>query len=135
MLSQYVREKIRTPDTLVRSQVLYPAELRAHNIWFCRVILNSEYYYITKISACQYCLANIFLRRLHLFPHIFILVIGAEIRACILPPGQETDHLVLVQILVADIVFVIFVVDIVAAVLTAGRLYLFKHRVPSVRSA
>ena len=24
-----VREKIRTPDTLVRSQVLYPAELRA----------------------------------------------------------------------------------------------------------
>ena len=27
---QYVREKIRTPDTLVRSQVLYPAELHAH---------------------------------------------------------------------------------------------------------
>ena len=26
-----VREKIRTPDTLVRSQVLYPAELHAHN--------------------------------------------------------------------------------------------------------
>ena len=26
----YVREKIRTPDTLVRSQVLYPAELRTH---------------------------------------------------------------------------------------------------------
>ena len=26
----YVREKIRTPDTLVRSQVLYPAELHAH---------------------------------------------------------------------------------------------------------
>ena len=26
-----VREKIRTPDTLVRSQVLYPAELRTHN--------------------------------------------------------------------------------------------------------
>ena len=25
-----VREKIRTPDTLVRSQVLYPAELHAH---------------------------------------------------------------------------------------------------------
>ena len=25
-----VREKIRTPDTLVRSQVLYPAELRTH---------------------------------------------------------------------------------------------------------
>ena len=27
---RYVREKIRTPDTLVRSQVLYPAELRTH---------------------------------------------------------------------------------------------------------
>ena len=25
-----MREKIRTPDTLVRSQVLYPAELRTH---------------------------------------------------------------------------------------------------------
>ena len=25
-----VRERIRTPDTLVRSQVLYPAELHAH---------------------------------------------------------------------------------------------------------
>ena len=29
-LSLYVREKIRTPDTLVRSQVLYPAELHTH---------------------------------------------------------------------------------------------------------
>ena len=29
-LFAYVREKIRTPDTLVRSQVLYPAELRTH---------------------------------------------------------------------------------------------------------
>ena len=27
-----VREKIRTPDTLVRSQVLYPAELHAHSV-------------------------------------------------------------------------------------------------------
>ena len=26
----YAAEKIRTPDTLVRSQVLYPAELRTH---------------------------------------------------------------------------------------------------------
>ena len=25
-----VRERIRTPDTLVRSQVLYPAELHTH---------------------------------------------------------------------------------------------------------
>ena len=29
-LFAYVREKIRTPDTLVRSQVLYPAELHTH---------------------------------------------------------------------------------------------------------
>ena len=29
-LLYYVRERIRTPDTLVRSQVLYPAELRTH---------------------------------------------------------------------------------------------------------
>ena len=27
-----MREKIRTPDTLVRSQVLYPAELHAHAV-------------------------------------------------------------------------------------------------------
>ena len=27
-----VREKIRTPDLLVRSQTLYPAELRAHAV-------------------------------------------------------------------------------------------------------
>ena len=27
-----VRERIRTPDTLVRSQVLYPAELRTRMI-------------------------------------------------------------------------------------------------------
>ena len=31
-LSYSVREKIRTPDLLIRSQTLYPAELRAHNI-------------------------------------------------------------------------------------------------------
>ena len=30
LLIFYVRERIRTPDTLVRSQVLYPAELRTH---------------------------------------------------------------------------------------------------------
>ena len=37
--SCYVREKIRTPDTLVRSQVLYPAELHTHNIF----VLNAIY--------------------------------------------------------------------------------------------
>ncbi len=30
LFSLNVREKIRTPDTLVRSQVLYPAELHVH---------------------------------------------------------------------------------------------------------
>ena len=30
-----VREKIRTPDTLVRSQVLYPAELHVHTTLSC----------------------------------------------------------------------------------------------------
>ena len=28
-----VRERIRTPDTLVRSQVLYPAELRTRTLF------------------------------------------------------------------------------------------------------
>ena len=31
--SMDVRERIRTPDTLVRSQVLYPAELHTHTIY------------------------------------------------------------------------------------------------------
>ena len=35
-----MREKIRTPDTLVRSQVLYPAELHAH-IYNCYDIIMS----------------------------------------------------------------------------------------------
>ena len=30
LLAINVRERIRTPDTLVRSQVLYPAELHTH---------------------------------------------------------------------------------------------------------
>ena len=41
-----VRERIRTPDTLVRSQVLYPAELHAHTA------LRLDYYYI-QITSCQ----------------------------------------------------------------------------------
>ena len=44
--SSYVREKIRTPDTLVRSQVLYPAELRTH-------IPFSNIYYITLVKCSQ----------------------------------------------------------------------------------
>ncbi len=45
----YVREKIRTPDTLVRSQVLYPAELHTH------IICSSwNVYYLTPDSSiCQ----------------------------------------------------------------------------------
>ena len=41
-----VREKIRTPDLLIRSQTLYPAELRA--------LMNSQRaYFITKQARCQ----------------------------------------------------------------------------------
>ena len=38
-----VREKIRTPDTLVRSQVLYPAELRTHNWATCNLYKYIKY--------------------------------------------------------------------------------------------
>ena len=34
-----MREKIRTPDTLVRSQVLYPAELHTHIYIIINIIL------------------------------------------------------------------------------------------------
>ena len=39
-LLRYVRERIRTPDTLVRSQVLYPAELRTHIYLIQSLYLN-----------------------------------------------------------------------------------------------
>ena len=35
-----VRERIRTPDTLVRSQVLYPAELHTHTLFFSASIIT-----------------------------------------------------------------------------------------------
>ena len=41
-----VREKIRTPDLLIRSQTLYPAELRAH-------ISMQHWYFITYSPLCQ----------------------------------------------------------------------------------
>ena len=41
-----MREKIRTPDTLVRSQVLYPAELHTH-INFNDIFIN----YLMKMPA------------------------------------------------------------------------------------
>ena len=45
----HVREKIRTPDTLVRSQVLYPAELHTHIV---NIRLNVLY--LTPVSGiCQ----------------------------------------------------------------------------------
>ena len=50
-LFAYVREKIRTPDTLVRSQVLYPAELHAHLLVFC--LPNNECYFTPIYSNCQ----------------------------------------------------------------------------------
>ena len=33
--ARYVGERIRTPDLLVRSQTLYPAELRTHKFFIC----------------------------------------------------------------------------------------------------
>ena len=46
----YVREKIRTPDLLVRSQTLYPAELRAHIIFVCPSYLCTS---ATKLIIAQ----------------------------------------------------------------------------------
>ena len=46
----YVREKIRTPDLLVRSQTLYPAELRAHIIFVCLSYLCTS---ATKLIIAQ----------------------------------------------------------------------------------
>ena len=39
-----VRERIRTPDTLVRSQVLYPAELHTHTICFSHNIFYYTFF-------------------------------------------------------------------------------------------
>lgn len=46
-----VREKIRTPDTLVRSQVLYPAELHTHII--ATVHTSNIMYNTTNQIECQ----------------------------------------------------------------------------------
>ena len=43
-------EGIRTPDPLVRSQILYPAELQAHIV--AKVSCNNKYY-ITLAEICQ----------------------------------------------------------------------------------
>ena len=55
---------IRTPDPLVRSQILYPAELLAHNSKF---VLNRLIYYSTSHLICQALFGNIFLFMLHRF--------------------------------------------------------------------
>ncbi len=59
----YVREKIRTPDTLVRSQVLYPAELHTHNI----VHIERIIYYISFLHL------SIVLKKISLNPPKFFL--------------------------------------------------------------
>jgi hypothetical protein len=46
----YVRERIRTPDTLVRSQVLYPAELRTHILFTALAVMPA-----TGIEPVLYC--------------------------------------------------------------------------------
>ena len=58
--SYSVREKIRTPDTLVRSQVLYPAELHTRiriffvPCYFTRIVTISQelflFFYWSKIN-------------------------------------------------------------------------------------
>ena len=48
----YVGEKIRTPDLLVRSQTLYPAELRPHSLLGCLVPYNDNYYN-SVLHECQ----------------------------------------------------------------------------------
>ena len=50
-----VREKIRTPDLLVRSQTLYPAELRAH----IHFIVSEDFCTsATKLSIAQ-CIPSV----------------------------------------------------------------------------
>ena len=59
-----MREKIRTPDLLIRSQTLYPAELRAHIIFVCLSYLCTS---ATKLIIAQRFLSvnNFF----HFFVH------------------------------------------------------------------
>ena len=66
----YVREKIRTPDLLVRSQTLYPAELRAHIIFACLSYLCT--------SATKLIIAQRFLSVNNFF-HFFYFYFSAKI--------------------------------------------------------
>ena len=49
-----VGERIRTPDLLVRSQTLYPAELRPHCCFVTVLLSHSKIYYIAYAFICQY---------------------------------------------------------------------------------
>lgn len=70
-----VREKIRTPDTLVRSQVLYPAELRTR--------VNS--YKIFLCSATVIILPQLFMFvNYFFFQLIFNLMIGSFVISTVL---------------------------------------------------
>ena len=60
-------EKIRTPNLLIRSQMLYPIELRAHNTF------NEDTYYSNKIKK-----ATIFLKKSFLFTNILINLLYFE---------------------------------------------------------
>ena len=49
---------------------------------------------------------------LHLFPHDFVFVAAAIIGALVMAIGHETNHFVFVQIAVADVAFVIVIINI-----------------------
>ncbi len=49
----FTPEEIRTPDLLVRSQTLYPAELRAHNLFNCHVCDNDP-----ARKTCSSCISQ-----------------------------------------------------------------------------
>ena len=84
----YVREKIRTPDLLVRSQTLYPAELRAHIIFVCFSYLCTS---ATKLIIAQRFLSvNNFFKIFQIikmstlnstFFHVFIVLPFCTIRS------------------------------------------------------
>mgnify|MGYP006977698398 FL=1 len=52
--SSRVREKIRTPDLLIRSQTLYPAELRAHFSCSGLRVPHNKNYSTFFSSNCQH---------------------------------------------------------------------------------
>ena len=73
-----VREKIRTPDLLIRSQTLYPAELRAQSVCsfkhrtnyiITQLVKNFKYFfYFFYLNILPYLLHQILHRFLHCLP-------------------------------------------------------------------